>query len=143
LEVSAVRRRIQQAIEASKERARDRREHVAAASQAYDRFLADVATPLMRQVANALKVDGNLAFTVGTPTGGVRLTFDKQRDDYIELALDTASDRPQVIGHVRYTRGSRTIDDERPVKAGVPPEALTDEDLLDFLMGALEPWLER
>ena len=30
-----------------------------------------------------------------------------------------------------------------PVKAGTAIEDLTDEDVLEFLVRALEPWLER
>jgi len=48
-----------------------------------------------------------------------------------------------VTGRVRRTRGSRTIDEERPVKPGAGPDAVSEEDLLEFLLGALEPWLER
>ena len=47
------------------------------------------------------------------------------------------------MGRIRYTRGSRTVEDERPIKPGSAPEQLTDNDLLSFLVNALEPWLER
>lgn len=83
------------------------------------------------------------AFSVSTPTGGLRLASDRTRDDFIDFALDTSSDRPQIVARISYTRGSRTRDEERPIKAGAPPEAVTEEDLLEFLLGALEPWLER
>ena len=36
-----------------------------------------------------------------------------------------------------------TIDEERPVKAGASPSELTEDDVLEFLVRAVEPWLER
>lgn len=127
---------------AARERARGRREKTAEAEQAYQTFLHDVATPVTKQVANALKSEG-YPFTVFTPGGGLRLADDRGRDDYIEFALDTASDRPQVVGRISLTRGSRTLTDERPIKPGTAPDALSQEDVLTFLLDALEPWLER
>jgi hypothetical protein len=71
----------------------------------------------------------------------VRLASDNRRDDYIELALDPESDPPEVIGRIRQGRGSRTISEERPVKPGASPQAISDDDVLDFLLTALERWL--
>jgi hypothetical protein len=142
VEVSHVRRRVQAAIAAARELTQQRRQRVAEAEIAYAAFLQDVATPVTRQVANTLKIEG-YAFTVFTPGDGLRLAADRGRDDFIEFALDTGSDRPQVIGRISHTRGSRTIDEERPVKAGASPETLTEDDVLEFLVGALEPWLQR
>jgi hypothetical protein len=47
------------------------------------------------------------------------------------------------VGRIRQTRGSRTLEDERPVKPGAAPQDLSDADVLAFLVEALEPWLER
>jgi hypothetical protein len=93
-------------------------------------------------LANALKAEG-YPCTVSTPSGGLRLAADRGRDDYIELTLDGSGDRPIVVGRVRQTRGSRTLEDERPIKAGAAPQDLTEGDVLAFLVEALEPWLER
>jgi hypothetical protein len=142
VEISLVRNRLKRAMTAARERARGRREQTAEAEQAYQTFLHDVATPVTKQVANALKSEG-YPFTVFTPGGGLRLADDRGRDDYIEFALDTASDRPQVVGRISLTRGSRTLTDERPIKPGTAPDALSQEDVLTFLLDALEPWLER
>jgi hypothetical protein len=142
VEVSHVRRRLAAAIERARRGSQERRERVAAAERAYEAFLADVAVPVTRQLANVLKAEGYL-FTVNTPGGSVRLASDKGRDDYIEFALDAAADPPEVLGVTRYARGSRTVSEERPLKQGAPPEAITDEDVLEFLVKALEPWLER
>lgn len=142
MEVSLVRNRLKRAIDAARERSQHQRQRTTAAEQAYETFLENVATPVMRQVANALKVE-SYAFTVFTPGGGLRLASDRGRDDYIEFALDTASDPPQVVGRISHARGSRTLNEERPVKPGSAPEALSEEDVLAFLLDALQPWLER
>ena len=78
------------------------------------------ATPLARQVANVLNTEG-FPFIVATPGRGLRLALDRGRDDFIELALETTADLPTVVGRIRRTRGSRTIEDERPIKAGAHP----------------------
>ena len=142
MEVSEVRRQLRHALDRAKARAQQKRDQAGAAERAYATFLEDVATPTTRMVASALKAEG-LPFTVSTPSGAVRLASDHGRDDYIELALDNSGETPIVVGHVRRTRGSRTIDDERPVKPGTAPQDLADADVLQFLINALEPWLER
>jgi hypothetical protein len=142
LEVSHVRRQLTAAIERTRKGAQERRERSAAANAAFDAFLADVAIPVTRMLASALKADG-YPFTVNTPGGSVRLASDKGRDDYIEFALDTNVDPPEVIGHIRHGRGSRTVAEERPVKPGASPDRITEDDVLEFLLRALEPWLER
>ena len=142
MEVSQVRKRLKTAIDAARQRSQHNRQRATEAERAYTTLLADVATPVTRQVANALKSEG-YAFTVFTPGNGLRLASDKARDDFIEFALDTSGDRPQVIARISHSRGSRTLDEERPVKPGAAPDAITEDDVLEFLLSALEPWLER
>ena len=142
MEVSEVRRHLKHAIDRAKARAQRKRNEAAEAERAYAIFLEEIATPTTRMLANALKAEG-YPFTVSTPSGGLRLASDRGRDDYIELTLDGSGDKPTVVGRVRQTRGSRTLEDERPIKAGAAPQDLTDNDVLSFLVAALEPWLER
>jgi hypothetical protein len=142
MEVSQVNKRVRTAIDQAKARAQSRRDTAALADKAYGVFLETLATPVTRQVANALKVAG-IGFTVGTPGGGLRLAADRGRDDFIEFVLDSSGEVPQAAGRVSLSRGSRTLDDVRPIKPGTPIAELTEEDVLDFLLGALEPWLER
>ena len=142
VEVSLVRKHVLSAIEQSRLRAKERRQRNADAEQAYRQFLDEIAAPLVRQLAHALKAEG-YPFTVSTPSGSVRLTSEHGRDDYIELVLDTSGEAPTVLGRVHRTRGSRTVSEEHPVSPGTAPAAVTDEQLLTFLMRALEPWLER
>ena len=126
----------------ARDRARQRREKSDEAERAYMVFLENLAVPLARQVVNALRAEG-YSFTVSTPGREVRISLDQGRDDFIELALRTDSDQPHIVGRIRRTRGSRTLDDERPVKPGAAPQDVTEDDLLEFLARALEPWLER
>jgi hypothetical protein len=142
LEISLVRKRIQAAIATSRDRARQRRRKSDEAEQAYATFLDNLAGPLTRQVVNALRAEG-YSFTVSTPGRGLRLSLDQGRDDFIELSLSTDDDQPHVVGRIRRTRGSRTLDEERPVKPGAAPQDISEEDLLEFLVRAIEPWLER
>jgi len=142
VEVSQVRNRLRRAIDGARDHAQQRRQRTAEAERAYKAFLDEVATPLVRQIANVLKVEG-YAFTVFTPGGGLRLASDRGRDDYVELALDDSGEHPQVMARISRTRGSRTLGEERPVKPGASPDAISDEELLEFLLDVLEPWLER
>ena len=142
MEVSHVRRRLQAAMTTARDRAQRQRQLAADADTAYDGFLSNVATPLVKQIANALQAEG-YAFTLSMPGRGLRLALDRGRDDFIELALETDADEPTVIGRIRRTRGSRTIEEERPVKRGASPDQVSEQDLLDFFESALLPWLER
>lgn len=142
MEISHVRKQLRHAIERARDRTQQRRQRTAEAERAYDVFLQDIATPVTRQVANALKAEG-YAFTVFTPGGGLRLASDRGRDDYVELALDTSGDRPQVVARISQTRGSRTLEEERPIRQNASPEQLTEADVLEFWLDVLEPWLER
>jgi len=142
MEVSQVNKRVQMALEAARAQAKSRRERMAQAEKTYSVFLETVATPVTRQVANALKVAG-VGFTLGTPGGGLRLAADRGRDDFIEFVLDSSGDVPQAAGRVSLSRGSRTVDELAPIKPGTSIEDLGEEDVLEFLVRALEPWLER
>ena len=142
METGDVIRRLQIARESARAHAAERRTRDTRTSAAYDAFLEKVAGPVAKQLANAMKVEG-LAFTLFTPAGGLRLASDRNRDDFIELALERGATDMQVVGHISHARGSRTVAETVPLKEGVGPEALTDEDVLAFLLRALRPWLER
>jgi hypothetical protein len=126
----------------SRERARRRREQSASAETAFDAFLTHVAVPLARQIAGSLKAEG-YAFTVSTPGRGLRLALDRGQDDFVELALESEAEPPTVMGRIRRTRGSRTLEEERPIRQGASPDQLSEDEVLEFLVNALEPWLER
>ena len=60
----------------ARDRAQRRRQLAADAETAYDSFLSNVATPLVKQIANALNAEG-YAFTLSTPGRGLRLALDR------------------------------------------------------------------
>jgi len=142
MEIALVRKQLVHAIEAARRGAAARRQQVHEAQDAYDRFLTDIAVPLVRQVANVMKAEG-FAFLVHTPSGGLRLASERSRDDYLDFALDTDSTPPQAMVFISRGRGSRTVTVERAIKPGAPVSAITEEDLLAFLIDVLGPWIER
>jgi hypothetical protein len=141
METSAVRQRLTQLIDRAKRSASERRVRNDEAARTYERFLNETAIPLFRQVAGSLKAS-NYHFTVFTPGGGVRLMSDKTAEDYIELSLDTSGDHPVVIGHTSRARGRRVVESERPIAEKAVAD-LTDEDVLEFMLKEIEPFVER
>jgi hypothetical protein len=141
MEISAVRKRLQETIDRARQAAAERRQRTDGAAKEYDLFLEQVAVPVFKQVASALKASG-YQYGVMTPGGSVRLTSEKTADDYIELSLDTAGEEPVVMGHSRHSRGRRVRETERPIGTG-PVSALTEEHVLNFLMFELEPFVEK
>jgi hypothetical protein len=141
MEISDVKRRVLETIERSRTRAAERRARADRAARDYEQWLDRTAIPVFRQVANVLRAQG-YPFTVFTPGGGVRLASDRSGDDFVELSLDTAGDEPQVLGHTSRTRGRHIVESERVVGGG-DPASLTEEEVLAFLLNALEPFVER
>ena len=141
METSAVRQRVNQIIDHAKRSAAERRARNDEAGRAYDRFLEQVAVPLFRQVAGALKA-ATYNFTVFTPSGSVRLTSDKTAEDYVEITLDTSGERPVVMGHTSRARGRRVLESERPIADEAVAE-LTDQHVLEFVMKEIAPFVER
>jgi hypothetical protein len=141
MEISDIRRRVVEVIGAARRAAAERRSRTDEATRDYERFLEKVAVPVFRQVANVLKAQG-YAFGVATPGGSVRLSSERNGQDFIELALDTGGDMPRVIGHIAHERGRRVLETEEPI-ADVAVRDLTDEDVLAFVLKALGPFVER
>jgi hypothetical protein len=141
VETSVVRQRVLQTIERAKRAAADRRARSDEAAGEFDVFLDRLAVPLFRQVANVLKA-ASYNFTVFTPGGSVRLMSDKAAEDFIELTLDSTGSRPIVLGRTSRIRGRRVVASERPVIDG-PVRDLTEDQLLNFVLEELEPFVER
>ena len=141
METSLVRQRVLRLIENARRSAAERRTRNDDAARVYEHFLDQVAIPVFRQVAGALKAE-KFPFTVSTPSGSVRLVSDKSAENYIEISLDTAGDRPVVMGHTSRVRGRRVMESERPIAEALVSE-LTDEDVLAFLLREIELFLER
>jgi len=141
MEISDVRRRVQETIDRAKRAAMERRARGDEIARDYQLFLERVAIPVFRQVANVLRATG-YPFTVFTPSGSVRLMSDRSAEEFIEVVLDTDGD-PTVIGHASRSRGRRVVESERPIRAGAAVRDLTEDDVLGFVLKELEPLVER
>jgi hypothetical protein len=139
MEIADVKRRVVETIERAKRQSADRRARADAATQAYDAFLNQIAVPIVRQIANVLRAHG-YTFEVFTPAGGVRLASERGGGDYIELELDTSSDRPSIIGRFKRSRGRQVVESEQSMG---DPSALSEEDVLTFFLKSLEGLVER
>ena len=142
MDTGDIRRRVRRTIDDARARAQERRRDVAAAEADGGRALRVVAAPLFRTVASALKAEG-YRFAVETPAGAVRLSPGGASEDIIELALDTAREPPALVGRTAYVRGRRMLSDERVVAEHPALGDLAAEDLLDFVVSALAPLVER
>jgi hypothetical protein len=141
METSIVRNRLRDTIERAKRSAAERRAAAEAAGRDYGEFLQEVAIPLFRQIANALRVAGYL-FTVNTPAESVTLVSDRAANDFIELSLDTSGDEPHVVLRTSRSRGRKLFESERPVGKG-SIAAISDEVLLDVVLEELRPFVDK
>jgi hypothetical protein len=139
MEISDIKRRVVDTIERARRRAGERRARLDEATREYERFLEQTAIPVFKQVSNVLRAEG-FAFTVFTPGGSVRLMSDRAAEDYVELTFDGSGDEPRVMGHASRARGRRILESEQLLGA---PAALTESDVLAFVLTALEPLVER
>ena len=139
-DVAVVRKRVRLAIEQARRDQAERRARVAEARTNYERFLETAAIPVFRMFANILKAEG-LHFEVMTPADGVRLQSERNRDDAIEIELDTTADPPQPLVTVTRVRGSRVVQSDRSIKGSNPLVQLTEDDVVDLLLEELRPWL--
>ena len=139
-DVALVRKRVKTAIEQARRDQAERRERVAEVTTAYDAFIESAAIPVFRMFANILKSEG-LNFEVMTPSGAVRLQSERNRDDAIEMELDTTADPPQPLVTITRGRGRRVIQKERSIKGSNPLVHLTEDDVVEMLLDELRPWL--
>jgi len=139
-DVAVVRKRVRSAIEQARRDQAERRGRVADAQQQYDSFLDASAVPAFRMIANVLKSEG-LHFEVMTPAGGVRLQSDRNREDAIEMELDSSADPPQPLVTITRVRGSRVVQSDRSIKGSNPLVHLTEDDVIEMLLEELRPWL--
>lgn len=139
-DVAVVRKRVKTAIEQARRDQAERRGRVTEATRVYESFLDSAAIPVFKMFANILKSEG-LHFEVMTPAGGVRLQSERQRDDSIEMALDTSADPPQPLVTITRVRGSRIVQSDRSIKGSNPLVHLTEDDVIEMLLEELRPWL--
>jgi hypothetical protein len=142
IEPSALRRRLRSAIEQARSNASARRERATAAARDYEVFLEKVAIPVVHQFANVLGAEGH-QFQVATPAGSVRLSSAARSEDYVEIALDTSEDPPEVVGRTSRGRGRRMISSERAVRERTAVSELNEEDVLAFLLTEIVQFVGR
>ena len=140
MDVAFIRKRLKTEIEQARRAAAERRERAKTSSRAYEQFLSDVAIPAFRQMATVLRAEG-IPFEVQTPSGGVKLVSDRNRDDGIALELDETQDPPQMMLTSSRTWGSRVLQNERAVKDRTTIDRVTEDDLFERLFDELRPWL--
>jgi len=144
METSAVRQAVRTLLHHAKRPAADRRENrrvqTDQATRQYAIFLDRIAVPLFKQVANVLRTEG-YAFDVFTPQGSVRLKAERGNDNYIEVTLDTRGVAPKLLGRVSRSHGGDVTQTELVLNATTDIEALTEEDLLGFVLSELEPFV--
>jgi len=138
-DVGLIRKRVRAEIDAARRLSVTRRERSSAAERAYETFLTTVAVPTFRQMATVLRAEG-IPFEVQTPSNGVRLVSDRNRDA-LELELDTTRDPPQPVLVSTHTRGSRVLRNERLLKETTEIATITDDDVIERLIEELRPWL--
>jgi hypothetical protein len=139
-DVAVVRKRVRTAIEQARRDQAERRGRAAEARTQYENFLQTAAIPVFRMIANVLKSEG-LHFEVMTPADGVRLQSERNRDDAIEMELDTSADPPQPLVTITRVRGSRVVQSDRTIKGSNPLVHLTEDDVIEMLLEELRPWL--
>jgi len=142
LEVVQIRRRLQSRLADLKRAAGVRRERVAVAEKAYETFLSGIAMPTFATFAQALSAEG-YPYHVVTPGGQVRLVSERSNRTFIDLRLDTSGPSALVVAEVSRERGSRVLSDERSVAEDVAIDAITDEQVVDFLLTAMADLIER
>jgi hypothetical protein len=136
MDVSELRKKILRALDEARQESSARRTRVDEARAAYERFLAEIAVPLVRQSAMVLTAAGQ-PFRVHTPAGSVRLVHEQQSATFLEIELDVSGASPRVMGRVSVSRGrAGQVVTERPV-ADTPVAALTEQDLSEFLVAEI------
>jgi hypothetical protein len=140
MEIPDIRRRVRAAINQARRDAATRRERSDAAARAYDEFLTTCAVPAFNLVASALAGEGQ-RFKVSTPAESVRLSSENGAENYIELVLDPTDDPPVVLGRSNVGRGRRAITRERSLRKDIA--SLTQEDVVEFVLGEIAPFVER
>lgn len=142
LEVSEVRKRVQQRLAELKRTAAARRELLVQAERDFGPFLTDIATPVFNAVAHSLSAEGH-PYRVTTPGGSLRLTSDRSARTYVEIRLETSGPSPAVVVDISRERGHRVESNERPLAEGIGIDALTGEHVLSMLVEAMGELIER
>ena len=141
-EVAEVRRRVLITIDKARQAATDRRARADVARELGQEFIQLTAVPVVQQVVSVLNAEG-FGYRLSTPEGAVRLVSERNREDFIDLALDATQDPVTIMTQVSYVRGQRVSTRERPLQDGLGIDQLTEAHVLDFLLESLPVFVER
>ena len=141
VEISEIQKRVRRMIDQSRRAAEQRRVRAASETGAGEQALRRVVAPVFKAVAAALKAEGH-PFRVSTPVDAVRMAAEASGDNFIELAFDTTGDPSALRGRVSRVRGRRLLVEEKVVSEGSELGTVSEEDVLEFLLGELGPFVE-
>lgn len=141
VEISEIQKRVRRMIDQSRRAAEERRARIASETRAGEQALHRVVAPVFKAVAAALKAERH-PFRVSTPVDAVRMSAESSGDNFIELVFDTTGAQSVLRGRVSRTRGHRLLVEEKVVSEGSQLGTLSDEDVLEYLLGALGPFVE-
>ena len=97
---------------------------------------------MFKSVAAVLKTEG-YKFRVLTPVGVVRLVSETSSDEFIEISLDVTRDPPAFIGSVSRRWGQRLLVDDIVIREFPEIEDFSEQEVLDFLLNQVVPFVER
>ena len=141
VDTSEIQKRVRRTIDQSRRAAEARRARAVSETRAGEQALRRVVAPVFKTVVAALKAEGH-PFRVSTPVDAVRMSAEASGDNFIELVLDTTGDQSVLRGRVSRIRGRRLLIDENVVREGSELGTLSEEDVLEFLLAALGPFVE-
>ena len=143
MDVSELRKRILRALEDARKDAATRRVVVDESVKAYEEYLSAVVVPMLRQAATVINATGT-TFIVHTPADTARLSAEHAPQTFIEIALDSSGDEPEVVGRISLARGRQgTVVEERPLSPGKPVARLTEGDFSNYLVAAVPKLIVR
>ena len=141
LENSEIRRQIRLMIAETRRGAEERRARAESEVRVGKRLLRTVVVPMFKTVAEALRIEG-YAFRVSTPVDSVRISVESAGENFIEMIFDSAHDQLALRGRVSRLRGRQLVVDERIISAGLELSLLEDEQVLEFLLSELQPFVD-
>jgi hypothetical protein len=143
MDTGELRRQILHALDAARKDASERRGVVDDAGRAYEKFLAEIAVPLVKQAAQVLCAEKQ-RFVADTPAGSVRLSSETSPQTFLEFQLDSSGARPQVIGRVSLARGRQgLVVEERPIVPDKSVADLAEDDVARFLVAEIPKLFAR
>ena len=137
-----IRERLVRTIQQSQRVAVGRRTRAEEAERDTKTVLTQVVTPVFKTIASILKDEG-YSFRVLTPTGAVQLASEASSEDFIELMLDTKRDPPALVGRVSRGWGRRVLVNELVLRVAPVIGDLTEDEVLEFALAQLGPFVER